>query len=160
MFPNSLSLNSKPELLILLYNSQITIAIRGGWTQSILSNGIDNCSPYEGLLPDYIYKINSHYKYSNVSQVTELVNGEKYITLEWEKPLISYSLMFNYMNNIAKIDASRFDTSRVLDMDYMFAYCTSLTSLNLNNCKTSSVTSMNDMFYKFESLISLNINHF
>lgn len=57
--------------------------------------------------------------------------------------------MFNYCNQITRLDLSSFDTSNVKgSLEKMFAQCTKLTELNLSNFNTSQITSM---YYMFES---------
>ena len=145
-------------LLKLCDDSEITITIRGTGTQKILSREVD-IDDYSGPLPNHIY-INGTEKYANAFQVSGLTNEVNEITLKWDSPISTCYCMFNYMKNIIKIDASKFDTSKVTDMTAMFYQCTSLTSINLNNWNTSSVGNMVDMFSGCSSLISLNLGNF
>ena len=145
-------------LLKLCDDSEITITIRGTGTQKILSREVD-IDDYSGPLPNHIY-INGTEKFVNTFQVSGLTNEENEITLKWDSPISTCYCMFNYMENIIKIDASKFDTSKVTDMTAMFYQCTSLTSINLNNWNTSSVGNMVDMFSGCSSLISLNLGNF
>ena len=68
--------------------------------------------------------------------------------------------MFSFMSNLATLNLSNFDTSRVTDMQYMFSYASNLTSLNLSNFDTSKVTNMRYMFYGMSNLAILNLSSF
>ena len=94
--------------------------------------------------------------------------------------------MFRSCTSLNSLDLSRFDTSKVKEMNAMFAFCTSLNSLNLanfdtsqvnnisaifkgcskitlldiSNFNTSKITEMEHMFYGCSSLYSLNLSHF
>ena len=68
--------------------------------------------------------------------------------------------MFYGMNNITKIDLSKFDSSQVTTMSYMFYDCISLTSLDLTNFTTESVRDMKYMFYNCKSLELLDLSNF
>ena len=65
-----------------------------------------------------------------------------------------------YGCNMTSFDLSRFNTSKVTDMDCMFGCCEYLTSLNLSNIDTSNVTDMRYMFVECESLINLDLSRF
>lgn len=54
--------------------------------------------------------------------------------------------MFRNCDNLADINISSFNTSKVTDMEYMFENCSTLTSLNLTSFNVSKVTSMSGMF--------------
>ena len=57
------------------------------------------------------------------------------------------SNMFNFCNNIKKLDLSSFDTSSAKgSMERMFAQCTKLEELKVSNFNTSQITSMTYMF--------------
>ena len=64
------------------------------------------------------------------------------------------------IKNILEIDLSRFDTSKVTNMQDMFAGMFNLTSLNLSSFDTSKVTNMYAMFYRVSNLTTLNLSNF
>ena len=70
------------------------------------------------------------------------------------------AFMFANCHSLASIDVSSFDTSKVSDMTGMFAYCPSLTTLDLSNFDTSKVTSMEGMFCGCSSITSLDVSNF
>ncbi|MCT6891844.1 MAG: BspA family leucine-rich repeat surface protein, partial [Lactobacillus sp.] len=54
----------------------------------------------------------------------------------------------------------KFDTSKVTSMGQMFAYCSSLNELDLSNFNTSKVAQFYFMFYRCTNLQKLNISSF
>ena len=68
--------------------------------------------------------------------------------------------MFYNLPNMASLDLSGFDTSRVTKLDSMFLGCSSLTSLDLSGFDTSNVMSMNSMFSGCSSLVSIDLSSF
>ena len=89
---------------------------------------------------------------------TNLNESRNYnITIIWNNQLNTANSMFREVYNVIHFDFSKFNTSKITNMDYMFYNC-SLESLNIYNLKTSSVKSMNHMFYNCHNLKSLNLN--
>ena len=152
---------SNEQLLKINYISEITITINGTGNQSILSDGIHNCDGkvnfteipsqilVNGVLQNYTGKI-----------VYNLIKEVNNITMIWNYTITNCNVMFSNLNNITKIDLSKFDSSKVTDMRCMFSNCYSLQSLDLNNFNTSSVTNMIGMFYNCISLKTLDLNSF
>ena len=68
--------------------------------------------------------------------------------------------MFAFMSNLATLNLSNFDTSKVTNMRYMFHDMSSLTSLNLSNFDTSKVINMEAMFRDIRNLTTLNLSNF
>jgi surface protein len=68
--------------------------------------------------------------------------------------------MFNNCSSLTSLDLSKFDTSKVTDMNSMFYGCSSLTSLDLSKFDTNNVTYMSSMFYGCSSLTSLDLSKF
>mgnify|MGYP000989984360 CR=1 FL=1 len=68
--------------------------------------------------------------------------------------------MFNRMTNLATLDLSNFDTSKVTNMRFMFSDMPNLTTLNLSNFDTSNVTNMGAMFRGVSNLTTLNLSNF
>ena len=172
IIPNHLSLKSKT--IKLCDYTQIILKIKGSGTQKILNdyytclhydynkipNQDERFGVYNGELPDYIYVNGDLQSLSKVYEVSNLINEENEIIIRWNSPITSCFCMFHCLSNITKIDLSKFDTSKVEDMQSMFDGCSSLKSLNLNGLNTSSVINMSYMFISCTSLISLNLNGF
>ena len=70
------------------------------------------------------------------------------------------SKMFDRMTNLATLDLSNFDTSKVTNMRFMFSDIPNLTTLNLSNFDTSNVTNMGAMFRGVSNLTTLNLSNF
>ena len=89
-------------------------------------------------------------------------NGTIYLYSEADKIYIPYTAMrmFYQLSNLTEIDLSRFDTSRVTDMNNMFASDYALTELDLSNFDTSNVTNMNCMFYSLKNIKTLDVSSF
>ena len=68
--------------------------------------------------------------------------------------------MFVYCRSLTSLDVSKFDTSKVTDMECMFENCSSLTSLDVSNFDTSQVTKMGWMFFECSSLTGIDISNF
>ncbi len=54
--------------------------------------------------------------------------------------------MFNYCKKLTNLDVSKWDTSKVTNMEIMFGECSNLIELDLSNWNTSKVTNMDGMF--------------
>ena len=72
----------------------------------------------------------------------------------------SMNSMFYGGHSLTTLDLSNFDTSNVTDMTSMFHACTSLITLDLSNFDTSNVTKMQSMFHGCEVMTSLIISNF
>ena len=70
------------------------------------------------------------------------------------------SALFSGFSNLKGLNAGRFDTSKVTDMQKMFEGCSSLTGLNLTGFVTSGVTSMKEMFKDCISLQTVVVSGF
>ena len=68
--------------------------------------------------------------------------------------------MFYDCNNLASLDVSNWNTSKVTSMNHLFELCKSLTCLDLRSFDTSSVTSMYYMFANCPKLTSIDISAF
>ena len=63
--------------------------------------------------------------------------------------------MFSYLQSLTNLNfGSKFDTSNVTTMEKLFTHCTGLLTLDIN-LDTSSVTNMHEMFYWMQGLTSL-----
>ena len=131
--------------------SEISILINGTGNQSILYSNEN--------LPNEIF-VNG-IKYNNqITKEISLSNPINNITMFWNSKLNTCNHMFYDLENIIKIDLSKFDSSFITDMSYMFCNCHSLISIDLSNISTSSVKNMEYMFKACYSLISLDLKHF
>ena len=69
--------------------------------------------------------------------------------------------MFSFMSNLAALNLSNFDTSKVTNMHAMFYGMTKLAALDLSNFNTSQVQDMSSMFSGVFNLITtLNLSSF
>ena len=69
--------------------------------------------------------------------------------------------MFSFMSNLATLNLSNFDTSKVTNMHAMFYGMTNLAALDLSNFNTSQVQDMSSMFSGVFNLITtLNLSSF
>ena len=60
--------------------------------------------------------------------------------------------LFTGCSDLASLDVSGWDTSKVTDMSWMFSTCLGLTSLDVSGWDTSKVTDMNSMFFRCSNL--------
>ena len=146
----------------LLSVSEITITIIGKGDQYILSNEtmeINKISYNFNQTPDEILINGERQNYSGFVAYN-LEREENIITMKFNEPLTECNLMFYNLNNITKIDLSKFDTSQVTEMIGMFYECSSLISLNLDGINTSLVTNMDYMFSNCNKLDLINLKSF
>ena len=68
--------------------------------------------------------------------------------------------MFEGCSSLTNVDLSSFNTSNVVYMGAMFKDCWRLTNLDLSGFSTSNVLYMNEMFKECSSLTSLNLSSF
>ena len=86
--------------------SEIIITIYGRGSQQYINQNIFNTyRPTEILVNGNQQTINMY--------VNNLQNNENDITVKWNQVFTTCSLMFKDLNNIIKIDLSKFDSSRV-----------------------------------------------
>ena len=129
--------------------NQITLIISGKDSKFIYNS----YNPYKILLNGIDLGANTKYKGG-------LDDKQNYnITIIWKELLTKTSYMFFEVYNVIHFDFSKFNTSKITNMDYMFCNCY-LESLNIYNLNTSSVKSMNYMFYYCQYLKSLTIENF
>ena len=98
--------------------------------------------------------------YSNYRKLDIYVNYYMYSSSSnlYLNPNSNFS--FDDCSGLTSLDLSKFNTSKVTDMDCMFGGCSGLTSLNLSNFNTSNVTDMSFMFCGCSGLTSLNLSNF
>ena len=70
------------------------------------------------------------------------------------------SQWFQGLENLAQVDISKLDTSKVTDMGYMFEGCGSLKSLDLSRFDTSSLEEAYGMFQGCSSLETIDLSKF
>ena len=160
--------NKKTNILLNLYlfllllnlnlNSEITLTINGNGTQQILNNRTNMYGQFKSI-PDEIY-VNNIYQNKIDFYVYNLVNEINNVTMVWNSQLENCNCMFMYLDNIIRIDFSKFDTSKVTQMYSMFQGCTSITSIDFTNFYTPLVTGMSYMFFRCNSLKSLDLRTF
>ena len=142
--------------------SEIKLTIKGNGNQTILSNNkrkTINKETYQFTSkPSEIFVNGNKVDYSDY-KVYNLTEEENIITIRWNYQLTSCAGMFNYLDNITKIEFFNFDTSKVTNLVCMFCFCSSLTSVDISNFNTSLVTSMETMFIKCSSLEYLNFGN-
>ena len=152
----------KCDIFNLNYESIITITIKGEGNNAILSSSsLDYNGNYYNFeeIPNKIY-INGELQNYTGKEVYNLPDGINNITMKWDNDLINCNAMFYELNNIIRIDLSKFDSSKVINMVGMFASCEQLESIDLTNLDTSKVTSMAYMFSKCTSLTSIDLRSF
>ena len=158
----SLSNERKLALGKLSFLSEITMTIKGKGDQYILNNGscfIDKIDYLFDEKPDQILINGVPQSYSG-NMVYNLTYEENIITIKFKNLLKTCNGMFCNLNNITKIDLSKFDSSEVTEMIGMFYNCDSLTSLKLDKFKTKSVNNMRRIFEGCNKLTSLNLSSF
>ena len=103
------------------YYNEITITINQAGKHYILSRGMvaqngEMLDGYSGPMPNEVY-INGK-NLSKVNSIVELTAPENNITLRWNSLLTNCKRMFYRVSNISKIDVSKFDTSKMVNMEF------------------------------------------
>ena len=160
--------NKKWTIIILFFSSFLNsfaqtqysnITLRVNKSGNIKILGINSYNSKEFPKPNIIY-INGIMQNGTFKTSYKLNETENYITLIWNKNLITTSNMFEECSDIIEINLSNFNTSEVTDMRYMFNGCTSLVSLDFTGYNTEHVTNMESMFMDCSSLVYLNLSNF
>ena len=155
--------NIKTKTIRILQSvSQITITIKGKGNQYILNdkNITYNKNGYIfNNIPDQIIVNGKPKNYTGI-MVYDLEQEENVITMKFNNLLTNCNAMFGYLNNITRIDLSKFDSSKVTVMAVMFYECNSLTSIYFKNFKTSSVNNIEQMFLGCNKLTSIDLSSF
>ena len=73
---------------------------------------------------------------------------------------LSTAHWFENCTELATVDLSRLDSSRVTSTDYMFGSCVQLESLDLSSWDTSNVFSFRETFHNCSSLTELDLSNF
>ena len=153
-FLNSLLIKqSKCNLRKINQESIITIEINITGSQHIL---------YEDFkpLPDEVLINEKRNEIISINNLYKLEDNHSIIIIKWKNKIYSCDKMFYNLQNITKIDLSKFDSSLVNNTNEMFFSCESLISINFNNFKTSNIISMISMFENCISIKSLNLSNF
>lgn len=74
--------------------------------------------------------------------------------------MTDFSYLFYNCTNLTTLDASNWDTTKVINMKAMFSGCTSLATLNISGWSTSNVTDTSSMFSNCIVLTSLDVSEF
>ena len=72
--------------------------------------------------------------------------------MKFKTQINNYEQLFLGLDNIIRIDLSKFDSSEVRSMKYMFKDCSNLESINFSNIKTSNEENMEGLFPKIIKL--------
>ena len=67
--------------------------------------------------------------------------------------------MFSDCNSLTSLDVSKWDTSKVTNMNGMFGECYNLTNLDVSKWNTSKVTDMVQMFNRCDKLTTIDISN-
>ena len=150
-------------ILLILFKlnlfSEITITIKGRGDQKIINDRtVEEFSP--DYKPNKILVNGQEQEYDRSTVYLYLTEEVNIITMIMDYHVTNCIGMFYGMNNITKIDLSKFDSSQVTTMSYMFYDCISLTSLDLTNFTTEYVSDMKYMFYNCKSLELLDLSNF
>ena len=147
-------------LIILLYfnfissvltRSEIYLTIEGKGNQSILNDTFYK-EPSQVLVEG---------KGDNSCKKTcNLINDLNNITLIFDEEINSCENMFYGLNNLIMIDLSKFNTSKVKNMNSMFYGCTSLIKITFGNIVTNSVEDMTSLFEKCANLTFIDLSNF
>ena len=69
--------------------------------------------------------------------------------------------MFQDCNELEFLDLSKFNTGKIIEMDYTFYRCNKLKEIKgINNFNTSNVTNMQEMFMEWKELENLDLTNF
>ena len=153
----------KCELFNLNYESIITITIKGEEKdQAILSTSAYNFNNKDYNFEEipskiFINGILQNYTGKEVFGLKDEINN---ITMEWENELTNCNAMFYELSNIIRIDLSKFDSSKVVNMLGMFGSCDKLEYIDFSNLDTSKIITMASMFMGCSSLTSLDLKIF
>ena len=132
-------------------NNEITMIIKGTGEQYIVSES-------SKIIPSEIY-INGE-KQNTTDIQANLAKEENIIILKWDSPVKDCRYLFFNLNNIIKIDLSKFDSSSITNLNEMFFGCSKLTTIIFDNFDTSLVEDMSFMFEECNLLTSLNLTMF
>ena len=111
---------------------------------------------------DKVYApIDSTYLFSKKNNTDkELLTNLKYLDaskIDTSK-VVDMNNMFTGASNLTTLDVSKWDTSRVEYMSHMFSEASSLTSLDVSKWDTSKVKYMSSMFNRASSLTTLDVS--
>ena len=163
----SLENNIISKLNKYIYDSEISITVKGKGKQTILTNVAKGLYDYTNNKRDYYFNITPSEILVNDKKMNEtgfyvdnLTEEENNITIKFNQTITPCNIMFYNLKNITNINLSKFDSSKVNNMDYMFGGCSSLISKDLSNFKTSSSFTMYSMFKECKNLKSLDLCNF
>ena len=141
--------------LLLIQSYEITLKIRTGGNQTIISQSYNHC-------PDIIY-VDGEETTPVDSPKCRTINLKKVsstIKLVWNSTSNNLDYMFKDLVNLLEVDLSKYDTSSVTSMKQLFYGCNSLISVNLSGLNTSSVTNISEIFSNCTSLTEIDLSSF
>ena len=139
-------INRKLDLI-----NEITMTIKEIGEQYIIGEDSE-------IIPNEIY-VNGE-KQNTTNKTVNLVKEENIIILKWDSPVTDCSFLFDNLNNISKIDLSKFDSTSITNAFKMFSGCSKLTTIIFDNFNTSLIQNMSCMFYECSLLTSLKLTMF
>ena len=142
-------LNITDERNLIYFSSEIHLTVTQSGNQNIISNSF-YLDPSRVLVNGE--NINS-------CKACDLQIGDN-VTIYFDVPVNSCYSMFSELNNIKKIDLSKFDFSSSTTLSFMFYNCFNLEKIHFGNINTSSIREMKAVFYACIKLISLDLSLF
>ena len=133
------------------FNSEIHLIIQGKGIQKLLSDYFKE-EPSEVIV--------NGFKQNSCKKSCYLKKDISNITLFFERQLESCKSMFSNLETIIEIDLSKFDFSKVKNMEKMFYGLIHLKKINFGNIDTSLVENMDSLFYNCSNLTSIDLSEF
>ena len=132
-------------------SSEISLVIKGTGIQTILN---------ETFYLDPIDVYVNIFHQPSCKKTCEMTVDRNNIILVFEDGINSTENMFYNLNNLIEVDLSRFDASKVTNMNSMFRNCTKLEKITLGEINTSAVVDMSYLFNHCPKLTSIDLSHF
>ena len=99
---------------------------------------------------------NHLFKYLKLSDEDKLKTEIKITLKGINNSIKNVSHMFGFCEELKKVNASKIDTSHIINMEAMFEWCTNLEEISdVSRWNVENVTSMKGMFYKCKKLKSV-----
>ena len=131
--------------------SEISLYMKGSGYQNVLNN-IFYTNPSEIIVNEESKCWRE--KYCN------LENEFNNVTIKFDTQISSCARMFYQLTNVLEIDLSKFDISKVSNMEMMFSGCLDLERIIFGNINTSLVQNMYPLFYNCKKLTSIDLSNF
>ena len=134
------------------YESIIQITIKETGYSYFLSN-------------DYKYEpseviINDNPKGDSYKKSFNFDKNINYVIIKFNDTIDTCKYMFYNLTTITEIDLSKFDASKVKDMNSMFHNSVNLENIKFGNFNTSAVKDMDSLFFNCQKLTSIDISNF